>query len=56
MQERTGCAVDVHGAGAAQRHAAAELGAGEAQLVAQRPQQRGVVGEVDVVAPAVDVD
>ena len=48
--------VHVHGTGAAQRHAAAVLGAGEAQLVAQGPQQRGVVGEVDVVPAAVDGD
>ena len=33
-------AVEVDGAGAAERHAAAELGAGHAQRVAQDPQQR----------------
>ena len=33
-------AVDVDRAGAAQRHAAAELGAGQAQRVAQDPEQR----------------
>ena len=38
MQERVGDAVDMHGAGAAQRHAAAELGAGHAEHVAQHPQ------------------
>ena len=35
-----GLAVDMHRACAAQRHAAAELGAGHAQRVAQNPQQR----------------
>src|SRR5215467_11783841 len=39
-----GLAVDVHGARAAEGHAAAELGARHPKLVAQRPQQRGVVG------------
>ena len=42
LHERVGCAVDVHGAGAAQRHAAAVLGAGEVQVVAQDPEQRRV--------------
>ena len=32
-------AVEMHRAGAAQRHAAAELGAGQAERVAQHPQQ-----------------
>jgi len=32
--------VDVHGTGAAQRHAAAELGAGELQMIADGPQER----------------
>jgi hypothetical protein len=41
-QLRVGCAVDLHGAGAAQGHAAAELGAGQLQVAAQHPQQRGV--------------
>src|SRR5262249_32626848 len=40
-------AIDVHGAGAAQRHAAAELATGEAELVPQRPQERGLVRYVD---------
>ena len=35
-----GLAVDVHGAGAAGRHAAAELGAAQVEHVTQHPQQR----------------
>ena len=46
-QERIGVAIDVDGAGAAQRHAAAELGAGHAQRVAQDPQQRHFGNRVD---------
>src|SRR5262245_47676586 len=42
-------AVDVHGAGAALRDAAAVLGAGETDLLADHPQQRGVRFHVDVV-------
>ena len=49
MQERVGDAVDVDGAGAAQRHAAAELGAGHAQHVAQHPEERRVAVDIDVV-------
>src|SRR5262249_3086523 len=49
-------AVEVDGAGAAERHAAPELGAGEPQLVPQRPQQGCVRGEVEIVALAVDGD
>ena len=41
-QERVALAIDVHGAGAAQGHAAAELRAGHAQRVPQHPQQRHV--------------
>jgi len=37
-----GFSIDVHGAGAAQSHAAAKLGARHAQRVAQHPQQRHV--------------
>src|SRR5262249_20999763 len=40
-------AVDVHGARAALGDAAAELGAGEAELIAQDPEQRGVGVGVD---------
>jgi hypothetical protein len=46
----------MHGARSAQGHPAAELGAGESQLITERPQEGSVVGEVDVVAPAVDGD
>src|ERR1700722_15593839 len=49
-----GGAVDVHRAGAAQRHAAAELGAGELQVIAERPQQRHVRRDVELVRIAVD--
>ena len=45
-QERIGAAVDVHGAGAAEAHAAAELGALQIQLVAQHPQERRVAVDV----------
>ena len=48
-QERTGCAVDVDGAGAALRDAAAVLGAGQPELVAQHPEQRRVGVGVDLV-------
>ncbi len=41
-QERCDLAVDVHGAGAALRDTAAVLGAGETDLLADHPQQRGV--------------
>src|SRR4051812_26606481 len=36
-------AVDMHGARAAKRRAAAEFGAGELQLIADHPQERGAV-------------
>ena len=49
MQERVGDAVDMHGAGAAQRHAAAELRAGHAEHVAQHPEQRRVAVDIDAV-------
>src|SRR5262245_24203272 len=48
--------VDVHGAGATEGHAAAELATGEPELVSQRPQQRSVAGHVDILAFAVDVE
>ena len=38
----------MHGAGAAQADAAAELGAGHLQLLADDPEQRRVVGRVDL--------
>src|SRR6266704_2746372 len=46
-------AVQVHGAGAALRDAAPELGAGESERVAQHPQQRGVGRDVHGGALAV---
>src|SRR5262249_58972239 len=49
-------AVDVDGAGAAERHAAAELAAGEPELVPQGPQQRGLARHIDVLALSVDVE
>ena len=42
-------AVDVHGARAALRHAAAVLGSGQADLLAHHPQQRGARVDVDLV-------
>ena len=44
-------AVDVHGAGAALGDAAAVLGADQAELVAQHPEQRGVGLGVDLDGP-----
>src|SRR5262245_5690445 len=49
-----GVAVDMHRAGTAQRHAAAELGAGHAEHVAQHPQERGVAVDVDRPVDAID--
>src|SRR5258705_6210812 len=51
-----GDAVDVHGAGAAQCHAAAELRAGHAEHVAQHPQEWDVAVDIDVVGGSVDFD
>jgi hypothetical protein len=48
-------AVDVHGAGAALAHAAAVLGADQAERVAQGPQQRRVGFDVDRLLFPVDV-
>ncbi len=47
-------AVHVHGAGAALRDAAAVLGAGEADLLADHPEQRRGRVDVDLVRLAVD--
>src|SRR5262249_25168973 len=47
-------AVDVHGARAAGGDAAAELGAGKAELLAQHPEQRRIVVGVDPVRLPVD--
>src|SRR5881296_275784 len=49
-----GGALQVDGTGAALRDAAAELGACEAERVAQHPKERGVGGDVDGLALAVD--
>ena len=56
MQERVGHAIEMHRAGAAERHAAAELRAGHAQHVAQHPEQRRVAVDIDAVRAAVDFD
>jgi hypothetical protein len=55
-QERTGDAVDMHRAGAALRDAAAVFGAGQADVLADRPEQGRAVVDVDVVVLAVDVE
>jgi hypothetical protein len=51
-----GDAIDMHGAGAAQRHAAAELRAGHAEHVAQHPQERRIAVDIDAVCVPVDFD
>src|SRR6266478_5305337 len=48
--------VQVYGARTAQGHAAAELGAGQAQRVAQHPQQRRVGIDIDFGVLAVDAE
>ena len=47
-------AVHEHRAGAALRDAAAELGAGQAQLIAEHPEKRHVVFDIDLVQGSVD--
>jgi hypothetical protein len=42
-----GAAVDMQGAGAAQRYAAAEFRAGHAEPVAQHPEQRRIAVDID---------
>ncbi len=49
-QERMHLAVDVHRAGAALRDAAAVFGAGQADVLADHPQQRRVVLDLHVGA------
>src|SRR5258705_12967706 len=49
-------AVDMHGAGAAERHAAAELRAGHAEYVAQHPEERRVAVDIDHPIDAVDLN
>src|SRR5216684_8692970 len=51
-----GDAIDMYGAGAAQRHAAAEFRAGHAEHVAQDPQESGVTVDIDRPIDAVDLD
>ena len=53
-QERIGCAVEMHGAGAALREPAAEMRIVEADVVAQRVEQRHVGIGIDGVRLAVD--
>jgi hypothetical protein len=55
MQERDRLAGQVHGAGAAQRRAATELGAGHIQVIAQGPQNRRRRIGVDLHILTVDV-
>ena len=55
-QERTHLAVDVHRAGAALRDAAAVFGAGEADLLADDPQQRRIGLHLHVTDLAIDVE
>ena len=54
MQERTGGAVEMHGAGAAERDPAAELCAGHAEHVAQHPEEWRVAIDIDAVCVPVD--
>ena len=51
-----GDTVDMHRAGAAQRHAAAEFRAGHAEHVAQHPEERRVAVDIDAVRSSVDFD
>jgi hypothetical protein len=46
----------MHRAGAAERHAAAELGAGHAEHVSKHPQQRGVTVDIGGAVYAIDFD
>ena len=46
--------VDVHSAGAAERHAAAELGPGEPELISDVPEQRHVGVAIELATYAVD--
>lgn len=51
-----GDAVEVYGAGAAKSFAAAEFGADEAEVVAEDPEEWGVVGNVDGLYLSVDIE
>ena len=54
--ERARFSIDVHGAGAAQRHAAAIFGASQVEVVAQDPQERRVAGNVRADVDTTTVD
>ena len=56
MHERVGLPFEMDRAGAAQRHAATELRAGHAQHIAQHPEERRVVVDIDAVRLPVDSD
>ena len=56
IQERVGGPIDMHGARAAERHAASELRAGHTQHIAQDPEQRCIAVDIDVVRVPVDFD
>jgi hypothetical protein len=49
-------AIDMHGAGATPRSAAAEFGTGHAEHVAQHPEQGRVAVDIDTVRRSVDFD
>src|SRR5207302_6610779 len=48
--------VEVHGARSALGHAAAELGSGHAEQIAQHPEERHLLLRVDLAHSAVDVE
>src|SRR3546814_602770 len=50
-----GDAVHMHGASTAHRHATAEFGAGQPELVADDPEQRRVLGNVEITFLAIDL-
>src|SRR3546814_20795260 len=50
-----GDAVHMHGASTAHRHATAEFGAGQTELVADDPEQRRVLGNVEITFVAHDL-
>src|SRR3546814_16866879 len=50
-----GDAVHMHGASTAHRHATAEFGAGQPELVADDPEQRRVLGHVAITFLAIDL-
>src|SRR3546814_9054256 len=45
----------MHGASTAHRHATAEFGAGQPELVADDPEQRRVLGNVEITFLAIDL-